>query len=198
MRKWLAIALLGPLLALPSGAASGRTAMFPPAVIDSVWWRALVDDEPPLWRPESLRRFKSRIRLSISGIAAVGVLIRIDERADGGAVGRVVLINRARGGRDLMTDMDETFRVSATKMKVLRERIVQAKLWSVGSEEHWVFTDEDAICVDGEKLVFERVDADGYRFSEANAQCTAPPALLEVARTMMLLSGAKRALPLLG
>jgi len=62
--------------------------------------------------------------------------------------------------------------------------MVAARLWTI-YPEHWVNSDGNSICIDGEQLVFERTDSNGYRFSEANAQCTAPSALLNVATEMI-------------
>ncbi len=188
----LCVALAG--LGLIALAVSPRPAlaqrMFPAGIAKSVWWDDLIDDEPILWRPGGQDRFKSRIRLSISGIVRNKVLIRIDEKANGDGIGRIAVVRRA--GRwprsnDLVADIDRTFRVPASRMALLRERIAAAKLWTAGPEEHWIVKDD--ICLDGEQLVFERRDARGYRFSEANAQCTAPPAVLDVARTIIELSG---------
>lgn len=172
--------------------------MYPPSVADSAWWPDLLDDEPMLWQPGKLRGFKTRYRLAISGINLVRALIRIDERPDGTGEGRVALVRRASPGRslDLIADVDRTFHVAAKDMASLHARIATAKLWRTGPEEHWPLNDGD-ICIDGEQLAFERLDAGGYRFSEANAQCTAPPAVLAVAQTMIELSGAHRALGLL-
>jgi hypothetical protein len=189
--------MMGSLIA-PAQPAPAQN-MFPPQIRE-IWWPDLIDDEPVLWRPGGREGFKSRIRLSISGIVFERALIRIDQKANGEGVGRVALVHHAQvwpRSSDLIAKVDRTFRVSAKDMALLQERIVAAKLWTAGTEEHWVFTDGDDICLDGEQLVFERRDADGYRFSEANAQCTATPALLAVARTIMELSGERRPLGML-
>lgn len=195
MRRWAAFALVASLLSTPVAYAQPKK--FPPEMIDSVWWSDLIDDEPTLWRPGDLRGFTSRLRLTIAGIAKLKVLIRIDEHRSGRATGRVVLAQRTREGLDLIADVDRSFRVSAAQLAALRTRIAAAQLWKVAPQEHWASKDEVDICLDGEQLVFERVDTLGYRFSEANAQCTAPPALLEVARAFIELSGERQALDLL-
>ena len=56
---------------------------------------------------------------------------------------------------------------------------------------------DEYICIDGEEMAFERANADGYRLAAANAQCGAPSELLQVARKIIELAGAKRALRLL-
>lgn len=194
MKTWLALALATLFSAL-SPLALNAQKMFPPSPAASVWWSDLIDDEPILWRPGGREGFKSRLRLSISGIALQRALIRIDEKANGQGVGRVAIVRRAGRGLDLIADSDRTFRVSAKDMAALHDAIASAKLWTIGPEEHWFVKDD--ICIDGEQLVFERTDAGGYRFSEANAQCTAPPAVLAVARKMIQLSGERRPLGLL-
>ncbi|MGN6819472.1 MAG: hypothetical protein ACTHJR_12450 [Sphingomonas sp.] len=186
---------LAASLAVSHPVAVQARKMFPPGPAASVWWDDLIDDEPVLWRAGGLDGFKSRFRLSIAGIALQRVLIRIDQKANGEGVGRIAIVRRAGRGRDLVADVDRTFLVAARDMAALHEAIVVAKLWTTGPEEHWVVKDD--ICLDGEQLIFERADADGYRFSEANAQCTAPPAVLAVARQMIDLSGERRPLALL-
>ena len=191
----LATAVRG-LAAVPASLSAQE--MYPPNIIDSAWWPDLIDDEPPLWQPGKLRGFKTRYRLAISGINLVRALVRIDERPDGTGEGRVALVRRAspRRSHDLIADVDRVFRVSAKDMASLHARVVAAKLWGIGPEEHWMTTGDD-ICIDGEQLAFVRLVVGGFCFFEANAQCTAPPAVLAVARTMIELSGARRALGLL-
>lgn len=197
MKRLFVLTVLPALFALSSQSADAQR-MFPPGIAASVWWPDLIDDEPILWRADGQAGFNTRIRLSISGLAWQRVLIRIDEKANGEAIGRVALVRPANvwpRSTDLIALSDRVFRVSASDMTVLRERIAAAKLWSLGPEEHWGSGDE--ICIDGEQIVFERRDDTGYRFSEANAHCTAPPALLTVARMIIELSGERRALGLL-
>ena len=194
-RRTPALAALAMLLAAQAAPAQRR--MFPPDAVGSVWWADLVEDEPSLRRPGDRRGFASRIRLSMSGIARLKVVIRLDEYRGGGATGRVILAQRSRTSDALVVDVDRRFRATARQMASLRERIAAAQLWRAGPREHWTSTDPGAICLDGIQLVFERADQAGYRFSEANAQCTATPALLAVARTMIELSGERRPLPLL-
>ncbi|THD35577.1 MAG: hypothetical protein E7773_10710 [Sphingomonas sp.] len=198
MKALFALPLALAAFGLPAQPAPAQN-MFPPQ-IQEIWWPDLIDDEPVLWRPGGQAGFKSRIRLSISGINLTRALIRIDETESGAGIGRVVVVRRARvwpRSTDLIANVDREFRVSAKDMALLHDRIAQAKLWTIGPEEHWVFTNPNDICIDGEQMVFERRDASGYRFSEANAQCTAPPAVRDVARAIIELSGERRPLGLL-
>jgi hypothetical protein len=150
-----------------------------------------------LWPSSALSGFKSRIRLKIKGINLLSAMIRIDEREDGRFRGRALLIQRRRDRRTGTLLPPETselsFRPSAEQMRELRAKIVAAKLWRI-YPQHWV---NDDICIDGEQLAFERLDAEGYRFSEANAQCTAPEEVIEVARAMIRMAGVRRAEKLL-
>jgi len=176
------------LLIVGSGTAQASQPIFPAEVADSVWWTDLAEEEPPLWRPVDRVNHRSRVRLSISGISTLRVIIRIDEDLRGRFRGRALLIKR-RGGRS--TDVTERrFTPTIEQMAHLRAKITEAKLWTM-YPEHWIGGEND-ICVDGEQMVFERADGEGYRFSEANAQCTAPAPLLEVARMMIGISGVPR------
>ena len=200
MKFWLALATVAMFLFLPSRSADAQKRFFPADMVDSVWWSDLIDDEPVLSKVGSLDGFKTRFRLSISGIVIKRALIRIDEKANGEGVGRVAIVRPAARwprSRDLVADVDRTFRVSAEDMKALHDQIAATKLWNLVPQEHWVSNDPNDICIDGEQLVFERLDAGGYRLSEGNAQCTIPPSVRDVARTIITLSGERWPLGLL-
>jgi hypothetical protein len=142
--------------------------------------------EPPLWRAESARGFSTRVRLTIGSGLLQRVSIRIDELASGRLAGHVTYIDpRARGSADGRTN--RRFRVTRAQFDALQQQAQRARLWAI-HPEFWAFTSND-ICIDGMELIFERVDANGYRFSTANAQCTAPPAMLQLAEQMIELSG---------
>jgi hypothetical protein len=80
-------------------------------------------------------------------------------------------------------------------MAELRGLFAPARLWSSQSQVYGM--SDEYICIDGEEMAFERANADGYRVAAANAQCGAPSELLAVARKIIELAGAKRALRLL-
>ena len=167
--------------------------MFPPSIRESVWWSSLISDEPQLWRPDSLGGFKARIRFSISGHSKSRLLVRIDELADGQGVGRFALLQRTRKGLSIKETRGRSFRVSSASMNLLHARIKEATLWEGGPETQWVHRDEGLICIDGYQMIFESVDARGYRLSEANAQCSAPSSLLALARHIIDASGDRSA-----
>lgn len=180
-----AIAILTTAL-LDSGAraiAAKEQEFFPPEVVDSVWWRDLPVSETPLWLPDGLAGNASRIRLSISGIVRVRLVIRVDERTDGKFVGRAILLKLGPSGRKQKT-ISRIFRISAADMAEFHEQTSSAKLWEL-YPEHWLSSDGNDICIDGEQLVFERVDERGYRFSEMNAQCAAPRGAINAARFLL-------------
>jgi hypothetical protein len=194
MGRLLAVLIVIALSTACVTSSVARIAIFPPEVVESVWWDDLVDDEPPLWTPAAQEGFKNRIRLSISGISTTRLIIRIDERNDGKIRGRAIRVQHL--GRDSEVREIRTFRPSLDQMTKLHARVLAAKLWII-YPEHWVMENDGDICVDGEQIVFERKNADGYRFSEANAQCTAPRALLEVAQLMMQIAGMPKSVGLL-
>ncbi|HYD39105.1 MAG TPA: hypothetical protein VEA60_15920 [Allosphingosinicella sp.] len=178
-----AAALLGLVVADAAAAAPPR-AMLPPELgygYERVVFEGL--DEPPLWRAREARGYRSRIRLSIAGIVRAKASIRIDRRRTGALSGRLVLVDldsRARPERRIV----RRFRVSAAQSEALDRLIGEAGLWTI-HPQFYVHEDPEMICLDGMELVFERVDARGYRFSTANAQCTAPGGMLRVAEKMM-------------
>jgi hypothetical protein len=147
--------------------------------------------EPPLWRPEALRHYRSRVRLTINGILYTKISIRIDERANGWLEGHVAFVDpRDRESPDGLTE--RYFSVSRARFDTLQRAFQRANLWHLYPEFYPMTGDN--ICVDGMELIFERADANGYRFSTANAQCTAPGAMLQAAATMIDISGERRAL----
>jgi hypothetical protein len=172
--------------AILSGCAH-PAAMLPPAVAPqfSVYHFAGLA-EPPLWPPEALRGYRTRIRLSISGILLLKGAIAIDELATGALRGRVVTVDRDERGEPVDRTV-RTFRVTRAAFDSLQASIARTRLWHL-YPEFWTLA-EGEICLDGMDLVFERVDARGYRFSTANAQCTAPADIIEVAEQMIEMSG---------
>ena len=171
-----------------SGSACARSAaIFPPEVSDSVWWSSLENLEPPIWRPEDLKGLRSRVRFSISGISTLRAIIRIDEDMQGRFKGRVLFVKRTNRSGSSFEISQWNFRPSVEQMHRFAAKADAAKLWQI-YPEHWR-GGEDDICVDGEQIVFEKASSQGYRFSEANAQCTAPRALIDAAREFIDISG---------
>lgn len=135
--------------------------------------------ERPLWQPQARDGYRSRLRLIITGILYTKASIRIDESGSGHFDGYMVYLDPR--DRSVPFGRTETrFPVSRAQMARLRAAIEAARMFTL-YPEFWRSPDGDEICVDGMELIFERVDANGYRFSTANAQCNAPPAMRDAA-----------------
>jgi hypothetical protein len=143
--------------------------------------------EPPLWSANAVEGRSRRIRLLLvpPRITRVRVAIRIDTTVSGRAVGHWVRRER-RHGR--WTTQKRRFSVRREDLARLDVLIAQSRLWRL-YPEYW---ESEDICVDGVQLIMERATAEGYRFSEANAQCTAPRDYLEVAAQMIDMAGLGR------
>src|SRR5207253_5029194 len=97
--------------------------------------------------------------------------IRIDERESGRLSGHMAFVDHRN--RDVPNGRTESsFSVSRGQMDRLRAAIREARMFTL-FPEFWRSANGDDICVDGMELIFERLDAEGYRFSTANAQCNA-------------------------
>ena len=187
-----AISLLAT--SLTSVAAASETGFFAPEVDGEVWADISKYREPSLFKPGALDGYRSRFRLSISGISCREVVIRIDERDDGSIRGRKVTGNKCQGRRsDYVT---RNFTITAAQMLELRNAMADAALWTY-FPEFWASKNSDEICLDGNQLVFERANRDGYRISLANAQCTTTPKLRAVAEKFIEIAHADSARELL-
>lgn len=146
--------------------------------------------EPSLWTLAALGRYRTRIRLTAAGIAQLGGSIRIDEHSNGRVTGHVVMIDRSRGRRGL-TRTERDFRIARGDFDRLRAQAAEAGLWS-SHPQFWRNPDPQVICVGGNELLFERVDAQGHRVAVTNAQCSAPSALLAVAARFFDIAGERQ------
>jgi hypothetical protein len=171
---------------------AGRASMLPPEVARQFETSILEGfNERPLWIPEASRGYRERIRFTIAGILYTRMSIRIDESLDGSLRGHIA-IHRRRDRIERDDVVRHRFRVSRDEFEALQRDIQQARLWTI-YPQFWGMADFDSICFDGMELVFERVDATGYRFATANAQCTAPPAVKRVAETFVDIAGVPHA-----
>lgn len=171
-----------------------RPSIYPPELAKQIWTDISAFDEPNFYQPGALTGFRSRYRLAISGISCRSYVIRIDERLSGKIRGTVQSRNRCK--TDNPDEQFHQFSVNRSSMDELLLAFETAKLWEF-YPEFWNSKDPQDICLDGEELIFERLNLVGYGFSTANAQCTASPLLLDAARKMILLSSEKNALRLL-
>jgi hypothetical protein len=142
--------------------------------------------EPPLWTAAAARGYRTRLRVTASGVAYLRGSVRIDEHRDGRVTGHVVVIDGRERHRTA-----RAFRASRSDLGELLRIAQEAGIWSV-HPEHWRSTDPDMICLDGIEFVLERVDARGYRFSHANVQCAAPHAYRRIAARMFEIAGEER------
>ena len=180
------------IAAAPAGARS--TDMFPPEIstqLPAGYADYLADmDEPRLWKPKAAKGFRTRIRFSISGIVLAKASIRIDERENGKITGHLAMLDYERGSHGTGVVTETLFSVTRQQFEDLQRKIAQSALWSIYPE--FYNGDPKDICIDGENIILERVDAKGYRFSTANAQCTAPGEILAIAENIVDLAKATR------
>ena len=194
--KWAVVFLIGFTLTacghdasdagFGSAEAPKTSNYFPSEVDDEVWIDLSQVDEPSLFNSRAIKDHKSRYRLSISGISCVEYVIRIDESHAGRLNGIVKHRNKCK--RTGIVD-EHAFFPSRIEFAKLEELIEAAGMFQ-HYPEFWVSSDEeDTICLDGNQLLFERRILQDYRISMANAQCTAPVELHQVAQQFVAMSG---------
>jgi hypothetical protein len=149
--------------------------------------------EPPLWTDGALMRNRSRLRLTIDGVNRLRVIVRIDEPRAGVFEG--TYLAEWKGDRRTFVRDRRSFRVPRADMERFLGEAASAGIL-VRPRQGWQISD-DVICLDGEEVLIERVDADGYRAAGANAPCTAPPEFLLVARQIVEFADADNAMSLL-
>jgi hypothetical protein len=170
------------LLAL-GGCASANTPMLPPQLHDEPnWFRGF--GEPPLWTPKAAVGYRQRVRLALFPVLRQEVAVRIDTDASGRTSGSFTRMEWVERGWEVAER--RRFSVSPARLAALDDAIERAGIWKI-QPEFWQ-TPEGEICVDGVMMIMERVDARGYRFSEANAQCSAPGPMLNLAAQMIALA----------
>lgn len=162
--------------------------MLPPQLNDySDAWSGF--GEPALWTNPHAGENRGQIRLLIyNGLYHESLaIIRIDRSRRGHAIGHFVRGEHTYGDRWKVTDRHQ-FTVSAAQLSHLDQITAQSGLWQT-YPEHWVPRDSDAICVDGVEVILERINPDGYRFSEANIQCAVSRGFLAVAEELVAIAG---------
>lgn len=111
--------------------------------------------------------------------------IRIDRTTEG-ATGTLTRAD-LNGANRWTIHEQRRFTITGAELAELDALIAASRLWRT-YPEFWVLTDPEAICIHGVELVLERANSDGYRFSAANAQCTAPSDYKAVAAYMITLA----------
>ncbi|MFT3724565.1 MAG: hypothetical protein QM773_13385 [Hyphomonadaceae bacterium] len=184
---WLSIGLL---LAMLSGCAVGPS--LPPDLND---YEGYVErlDAAPLWPTYAIDGYTRRLRLTL-GPPFVGqaASIRIDIPERGQPVGYAVRTRLGVHGRKIT--QRHRFAPKPGELEQLDELIEAADVWQF-ERGSWQMDPEggkNVICIDGVQLIFERATKEGYRFSEANAQCTASYKLLRVAEQMITMAGLEK------
>lgn len=170
--------------------ACAATPMLPPdmhdvAVLGQV---AAQTREAPIWPASAAEGYKRRLRLFILPPSPQRIAIRIDTDSRGETIGHAIRAMGLTSGRGWRVVQKRSFSVTPEDLDALNDLIAQSKLWQI-HPQHWVDTDTNSVCVDGVQIVMERVEERQYRFSEANAQCTAPDTMLKVASKMIDLAG---------
>ena len=133
--------------------------------------------EAPFWTVAGRAGSAQRIRMFIQGIRIGSWMIRLDQDSAGQWRGYF----RGHDGQDLLPL--HRFTVNDADIADLQVLFAKAKLWSTYPQ--FFVTGRDEICLDGETIVLEKVDRDGYRYAEGNAQCTLGPAQLAVAAKLL-------------
>jgi hypothetical protein len=171
------LAVFAALTATPALAASA-----PPLFPDEV--RKAGDDwtfpqfhEAPIWTPAGRSGSMQRIRMFIQGVRIGSWMIRLDQDSSGQWRGYF----REHDGHELLAL--HRFTVKEADLAELLALIARAKLWSIYPQ--FYVGDSKEICLDGETVVLEKVDRDGYRYAEGNAQCTLGPAQRAVAAKLL-------------
>ncbi len=160
--------------------------MLPPDLQDDEWEVGL--DRTPFWQPGALDGYSRRLRLTLNpGLIGSRAAIRIDT-ARNGHVSGYVITQRPDSHRHAIT-VKRHFVPTPEEMARLDALIAQAGIWTI-YPEHWVLRETgNNVCIDGVPTVLERLSEEGYRYSEANAQCTAPSGFLKVAAEMIEIAG---------
>lgn len=184
--------IMGLLVACVSRPASQPVPIYP----EGVNWPdqlLLRHREPPLWPVQALDGYLSRLRMSIEGINRLKVIVRIDQSRSG--QGRGTYVEYWTSDRGTKLRQERNFRVSPSEMKALFA-LASSQSILTQPRQSWTLS-EDTICLDGEEVLIELADADGYRAAGANAQCTAPRGFTMVAEQILDLAGANDAKRLL-
>jgi hypothetical protein len=176
-------------LAIPAAqpAHAQRIAMLPPDVDDG-WTSGFmaVFREPPLWTAEAGKGYRTRMRVSLMAHVDVMVALRIDARDDGRLEGTAIVVRRGRGAGQVRDRRVVRYRISPVQMAELDRRATALDLWKFPRGGF-----EGEACIDGLEMVFERVGADGYRYTHANAQCTAPAGLRAFTTAWLEIAGVR-------
>jgi hypothetical protein len=186
----LAFAIVVTLSACTSDVEE-RPVLYWPELDADVWSNVSSFGEPMLYRDGALSGFKSRYRLTTDGIRCVRYSIRLDESEDG------IVKGSFKSRDDCPRDADgeksrSSFSATSEELRELDRLADKAGMFDE-AVQIWPFPkDTNTICVDGVQLMFERLDANGYRVAIANYPCSATEEVLGVANKFVEIAEAEQ------
>jgi hypothetical protein len=134
-----------------------------------------------LWVEAATERYPERYRMTYFGILIDSLPIQIDRNLDGTAK------LTAQVHRRMRLIEEKQVRLSIHDFAEFKAVADGSGLWTE-YPEFWVFKDKDEMCLDGMEALMERRDGRGYRFSNGNMSCTAPPGMGRLAEKMIALA----------
>ncbi|GGY92403.1 hypothetical protein [Novosphingobium colocasiae] len=143
--------------------------------------------ENPLWVANGLGPYVSRWRMEISGIKRDKLIIRLDEHSSGKVSGTYIRIYKSN--RALRLREKRGFAISRPAFEALKSEAAQKGILNLPRQGWELSSDPETICMDGEDVLIERVDARGYYATGGNSWCSAPAYFLEFAARIIRLSG---------
>jgi hypothetical protein len=169
----------------------GHCGMYPPEVYRNLY--AAMGDcrlrrvgERPLWKGLQ-RGYRQQIRFTFNdGHSLYTKVIDFAERADGRGVIEIKTI-APDGHRLLAVEDQRRAGVSAADVRRLNALAAAAGVWQFSSGS-W---DGEALYMHCETLDMERIDRDGYRFSNVNITCNRPNRLMPFVDLVAGLAGLK-------
>jgi hypothetical protein len=162
--------------------------MFPP---DMNWSADFLKQhrEPGLWEQKALRSYAVRLRMSAEGINCLRSIIRLDQSKKGWVSGVFILENKCGHLRGEV--QRRIVRLSGAELARVIEFARSQDLLQ-RPRQGWLLPN-DEICLDGQEVLIEIRDANGYRAAGANMSCTAPASFRQLANMILEISGAKEA-----
>ena len=190
MKTLLSVAALLVCGSCASTEGSPKTGPLPPDVVMgaelSDWYVGSLNsfESRPLWTDEADDGYIERYRFTYFGILTTSLQIGIDRKANG----KAFLYAEVRRRNSAIER--KRFWLSQRDFSEFKKASDDSGLWGA-HPEFWVFKNENDICLDGMEVLLERLDADGYRFSNANTSCTSPAGMNRLAEKMVELAHLK-------
>lgn len=178
--------LIAVVVLLATACASTRPPTLPPDVSDIPAIPSNFN-EPSFWRDNDSAEYQTRIRVLFQSIRIHNgvATIRIDHNASGKSRGVVIKGDLAGAGGRI--NEWRSFSVSDADWRHLNELALSPRLFQ-HYPEFWESSNPGEICIDGVAVVLERLNADGYKLSEANVSCAAPTEFVALVQELIRLS----------